>query len=609
MTDPKLTSGEIVRMSTKKVRFADELMAQLERLGYSHCFFLAGGNSMHLLEAASRTFECVPFTHEVSAVIAAEYFNEVSLSKAWVLVTAGPGLTNAITGIAGAWLESREVLVVGGQVKTSDLAGESGVRQRGIQEVDGVALTRPITKASIRVNRSTSFELIRNCIVNSGKGRKGPVFIEVPLDISASYFSLPSDENELPEVQSTLFRDFNLPSEIEKIIYSLTRSERPLFLLGQGLNRALAREISFTLAQKSIPVATSWTGADRAGFDLSNFVGRPNFFGMRAANIAVQQADLIVTLGARLGLQQTGFNRHDFAPHAKIISIEIDPKECEAHFDRARECINADTEWFTPDLIKAISKLRSDFSPWLEHCRELFRAFPLIETGSTRPNRFINPYELITHLGYIAAENEVIVPCSSGGTFTAFMQCFPNRSGQRILSNKGLASMGYGLAGAIGAALANPNQRVLHFEGDGGFIQNMQELGTLVQHDLNLKMFVFDNSGYASIRTTQRRYFGGNYVGCDKDTGLGLPNWPSLADSFGIKFVNLDASNWRAVAEEVLATNEATLVRVPVDPEFEYLPKIGSRLIDDGTMVSNPLHMMDPPISDQQQQSLLEKYI
>lgn len=597
-------------MVAKEMQFADSFMSLLKALGFSHCFFLAGGNSMHLLEAARRNFKCVPFTHEVSAVIAAEYFNEISDKKAWVLVTAGPGLTNAVTGIAGAWLESRELLVVGGQVKSTDLAGDTGVRQRGIQEIDGLALTQSLTKVGIRVGHDTTFAELESCIRSAGEGRKGPVFIEIPLDISGSPISIEQSKIGSAPASPSFHRDkSNLSNEIETVISSLQGSKRPLFLIGQGLSKPLSKELSRILALKSVPVATSWTGADRVGFDFSNYVGRPNFFGMRASNVIIQQADLVVTLGARLGIQQTGFNRESFAPNAQIISVEIDSAECNVPFERPRLCINEDCEVLVPLLIDAISTLRIDVAPWLGHCHDVLKAFPLVEAPEPQSRKFINPYRLIHELGGLASDEEQIVPCSSGGTFTAFMQSFPNLSSQRIISNKGLASMGYGLAGAIGVALSNPHRRVLHLEGDGGFLQNLQELGTVSQQVLNLKMFVFDNAGYASIRTTQKRYFGGNYVGCDTHTGLGLPNWQAIAKAFDVDFVDLEVDSWKSQVRQALDNGQATLIRVPVDPEFQYLPKIVSSLLQDGTMVSNPLHVMEPPVSDEKQLGLIQRFL
>ena len=565
---------------------------------------------MHLLEAASKTFTCVPFTHEVSAVIAAEYFNETSPTKAWVLVTAGPGLTNALTGIAGAWLESRELLVVGGQVKSSDLVGESGVRQRGIQEIDGLSLTRSITKAAVRVNEDTELAVLADQIRSAGVARKGPVFIEVPLDMSGREFPILSSEASEALAKEPARTSYSeVEEDVEFLVSRLSRGKRPVFLIGQGLNKSLASELAFLLAKKGIPVATSWTGADRVGVDSPNFIGRPNFFGMRASNIITQQADLLITLGARLGLQQTGFNQTGFAPHAQIISVEIDPTECSAPFERGRHCINQDCELVVPLLIKKLELLELDFDFWLDHCKEVMSAFPLVETPEHQSHEFINPYVLISELGTLVDDDELIVPCSSGGTFTAFMQCFRNSSNQRIISNKGLASMGYGLAGAIGVGLANPTRRVLHLEGDGGFLQNLQELGTIPQQGLNIKSLIFDNSGYASIRTTQKRYFGGNYVGCDNLTGLGIPRWKSIAEAYGLEFVSLTVDNWRFELIEAINSSQATIVRVPVNPEFEYLPKISSRVLDDGTMESNPLHIMEPKVTDAYRTGLIDKFM
>jgi acetolactate synthase-1/2/3 large subunit len=296
------------------MKYSDYLMQCLEGLGFTHVFYVAGGNSMHLLESASRYFECIPVVHEVTACISTEYFNESGGRKAFALVTAGPGLTNTITGIAGAWLESHELLVIGGQVKSANLKS-TGSRQGGIQEIDGVGLVAGITKKAVRIEKPMVEHEIAE-LVNLGKsGRKGPIFLEICLDVSATEFSdvdvMKRQAKTLtPSIEKSLSFDFNL----DQIRALIQKSSRPLILLGNGISRTASKELLEELAPLRIPVATTWSGADRIGFDYPFYAGRPNTFGMRWANIFQQQADLLIVVGSSLGLQQTGFNSAGFLP-------------------------------------------------------------------------------------------------------------------------------------------------------------------------------------------------------------------------------------------------------------------------------------------------------
>lgn len=579
--------------------FAEDICDWLVEEGYSHCFFLAGGNIMHLLDAARTRFECVPMTHEVSATVAAEYFNEVQdgNGRAFALVTAGPGITNALTGIAGAYTESRELLVLGGQVKTSDLS-KGDVRQRGIQEIDGVAITRPVTKSSLRLDEPISkATFVEHCRL-SRAGRKGPVFIEMPLDVQAA----PS-RSQLGAVASF---DRGLPvasqDEVMRVSDLLRSAQRPMLLLGGGVDRQVAWTVSEQLSRLGIPIATTYNGSDRIGSDNLVYAGRPNTWGMRWANIFQQQADVLVALGSRLGLQQTGFNVNEFLPVGRLVHVDIDAAELYKGHPQADVAIQADANDF---LIRVLSELQAkppdsattdSWAEWRAFGQMLRSKLPLSDPVNDQYEGYINPYDLGLWLSAAATPGDVWIPCSSGGAFTATYQVLLPKQGQVVISNKSLASMGYGLAGAIGAALAEPNRRVIHVEGDGGFAQNLNELGTVWAQNLNIKTFILVNDGYASIRMTQRNYFDGAWVGCDRTTGVGLPNWLGLKELYDIPIKVLRPEDLNDDLARELDARGPHVYLVPVHPEQTYFPKISSRVTRDGGMESAPLHMMSPPL-------------
>jgi acetolactate synthase-1/2/3 large subunit len=504
---------------------ADQLIAWLQNLGYTHCFFVSGGNSMHLLNAARQKMTCIPVVHEVSGGIAAEYFNESNLSggKAFVLVTAGPGLTNLVTALAGAFLESRELLVLGGQVKSSDLATD-GLRQRGIQEVNGVEISSSVSKSVFRIEKPISHNHFVQLVSDSFEGRKGPVFIEICLDAQGAPVDDTSDQGDgetlqyLQPIQPSL-------KEVETFRSMLIDSKRPVLLLGGGFSRDSVHSLIPLIEAWGIPVMTTWNAADRMDSAHELYFGRPNTWGQRSSNVIIQHADLVVAVGTRLGLQQTGFNWAEFAKNGSVIQIDLDENETRKGHPKIDLAINADAATALFQVLKDGSE-SIDWAEWRAHARHIRTVLPLSESTNTEHAGFLNPFEFALNLGQICNPYDTVIPCSSGGAFTVMMQSFNQKFGQVIITNKGLASMGYGLAGAIGAALADRNRKTILVEGDGGFAQNLQELATVSVQNLNLKMFIFANNGYASIRMTQKNYFNGAYLGCDIESGLGFPDWP-----------------------------------------------------------------------------------
>jgi acetolactate synthase-1/2/3 large subunit len=577
---------------------ADQVMSWLNELGYTHCFFVAGGNSMHLLNSARQKMECVPFVHEVSAGIAAEYFNEARAEgqRAFVLVTAGPGMTNLVTALAGAYLESRELLVLGGQVKSTDLA-TGGLRQRGIQEIDGVSIARPITKCSLRIEQPISKKSFADAVVAGVSGRPGPVFLEFCLDAQGAP-AVDDDSSTLNGAMSPIVLQTE-SSDLVRAISILATSQKPVLLLGGGVARSSLERLMSLIDASGIPVMTTWNGADRISSSHPQYLGRPNTWGQRSSNILIQQADVVVAVGTRLGLQQSGFNWQEFVAEGKIIHVDIDKAELTKGHPTTTLAIHADANDFLEKLLIEISNSKAvAWNSWLLDAQKVRASLPLSEAVNGYHDGFVNPFDFALQLSTICTESDQIVPCSSGGAFTVMMQAFNQKFGQTVITDKGLASMGYGLAGAIGASLSHRDRKTVLVEGDGGFAQNLQELATVDVQQLNLKIFIFANEGYASIRMTQRNYFDGAYLGCDTSTGLGFPVWEKLALAYGLSFLTL-SSAWADNPQFIDAWNSQrpTLFIVPIHPEQTYFPKISSQVTPSGGMMSAPLHLMTPEIT------------
>lgn len=573
-------------------KYSDIFMDWLKEFGYTHCFFVGGGNVMHLLESASSRFECVPVVHEVAAGIAAEYFNEVSENKrAFAMVTAGPGLTNIVTAIGGAWLENRELLVIGGQAKTSDLA-EGKVRQIGHQEIDGIGITSAITKSAVQLKNPMSKSDLWNLCELSRTGKKGPVFLEICLDVTASQV-VKEDEFVKSDLSSPLASDL----QINQIAELLNKSERPLFLIGGGVDREKFKKILPLLIEKRIPLATTFNGADRIGSDYKYYCGRPNWYGMRWSNILLQQSDLLICLGTRLGIQQVGFAWEHFAPNAHVVQIDLDVNEIDKRFPKIDTGLAVEVNNLLERLVSTGLHTSELIEDWLAHITTVRETLEMVDPANIAQEGFVELQSFLFKIGNYLNKEDIVIPCSSGGSYTGAMQMFKNKTGQLMVTDKSLASMGYGLSGAIGAAIAFPNKRTILIEGDGGFAQNMQEIGTVKNRNLNLKMFIASNKGYASIRTTQKAYFNNNYVGCDEETGLGLPDWQKIFDAYGIGTMQINSSNEFSVEfQDALNSDGPFAFIIDLDPDQLYFPKLTSRVMPDGRMESNPLHLMTPPL-------------
>lgn len=557
---------------------------------------------MHLIESARTRMECVAVVHEVSAGIAAEYFNVAMREtgkRAVVFVTAGPGLTNLITAIGGAWLESRELLIIGGQARTEFLS-RGTVRQIGHQEIDGVGITSPITKASVTIEKPMTFNELKKYSDLSASGRKGPVFVELCLDVSATYVDPISLDDRKETAEPEISGISTIPtSQIQEVWKA---SERPMILVGQGLSYEVFQQSYSRIKSLQVPTATSWNAADYLDYHDPLYAGRPNTYGMRWANAVIQQCDLLIVVGARLGLQQTGFNWEEFAPLAKVIHVDVDPLELSKSNPRTDINILGDADKILPEILQLLGKEPSkDTRNWIKFVSYVKAELTVNEPENQIFDNKANPFEVVTTLSEILRDsNNCLIPCSSGGSYTTIMQAFKQQKGQLLTNDKGLASMGYGLAGAIGTAIALPDHNVVLVEGDGGFSQNLNEVGTVANRQLNLKMVIFDNGGYASIRLSQRAYFNGNYIGCDDATGIGLPNWEAFFGAYGIpvSHVNGELSKDQATKELLLSAGPAAVI-VHIDKEQPFFPKLTSRIFPDGTMKSNPLHIMMPSLTNE----------
>jgi acetolactate synthase-1/2/3 large subunit len=578
------------------MKYSDQICIWLKELGYTHCFFVAGGNIMHILESASKHFVCVPVIHEVTAGIAVEYFNESNLTsedKAFALVTAGPGLTNILTALAGAFLESRELLVIGGQVKSSDLKNPE-LRQLGIQEIDGISVAKNFCVETLQITSPVGKSNFIDPIVSGYTARKGPVFIEFCLDAQAAALAEKDIDNHLTERKQL----DNAPIDFNGIYEQIQSSKRPVLLIGGGVDRKTTQLLENELKNFPFPVMTTWNATDRISSKAKPYMGRPNTWGQRYSNVLIQQSDLLIAVGTRLGLQQTGFNWKEFIPVGKVIQVDIDKEELDKVNPKVDIKLQCDANEFLIEMVKGVRQFESNsWNNWFEFCDMVKSKLPTSEDSNSRNPDYVNPYDFYLEISKLLEVGDSVIPSSSGAAETVAMQALEQIDGVTVITSKGLASMGYGLGGAIGAAYKS-KKRVFHIEGDGGFAQNLQDLGTVSINNLNIKTFLFCNDGYASIRMTQKNYFDGHYVGCDINTGLGLPAWEKLFESFSIPVFTIGPNGLNDVNVIKVITNPGPAAfLVKIDPDQTYFPKISSRIGPNGEIESNPIHKMSPDLS------------
>jgi acetolactate synthase-1/2/3 large subunit len=586
---------------TSPQRLADYVAAFVAAQGVKTVFMVPGGGAMFLIDAFGRSTELdyVPNHHEQASSIAAEAYSRINGRLGCAVVTTGPGATNAITGVAGAWIESVPLLIISGQVKRADLIGGSGVRQMGPQEVEIVSMVTPITKYAVTVLESNDIRYhLEKAVHLATTGRRGPVWLDIPLDVQNAAVDAGSLRGFEPE--PTAARKISIEDEARAVLEAIQRADRPLILAGHGIRLAGAAAAFRELYEIiGAPVVTTWNAMDLVPASHPLSVGKPGTVALRAPNFAVQNCDLLLAIGARLDNVVTAYNPKKFARSAKKIVVDVDPAELAKFPDESgiERKIEADARDFIDALLRLARKApRRGFGDWLARCAEWKRKYPL-DAGEPFPSSGrIGHFHLTKALSDGLPEQALIVTGSSGLGVEFFYTGFDNKEGQRIFLTSGLGAMGYGMPAMIGAYMASDRRPFFGVESDGSLMMNLQEMQTIASLKLPLRMFVINNRGYASIRNTQRNYFEGRYVGTGPEAKLDLPDFPQLARAFGWDaFVIEDAADLaRGVARAVAHQGGPLLIDVRVIENEALFPKSAALFNDDGSILSMPLEDMSP---------------
>jgi acetolactate synthase-1/2/3 large subunit len=572
--------------------------------GLTQVFMMTGGGAMHLNDSFGfePRLRCLFNHHEQACAIAAEGYARVSGRPAVLNVTTGPGGVNALTGVHGAWTDSIPMLIVSGQVKRETMVRShavDGLRQLGDQEIDIVRMAAGITKYAEVVTDPASIRYaLEKALHLATHGRPGPCWLDIPIDVQAA----PIDPERLRgyEPDDPAPDASRLERQCADVLARLSSAARPVILVGTGVRLAGALDVFETVSRRlGIPVAPAWTAVDQVASDDELYCGRTGTIGDRAGNLAVQNADVLLVIGSRLNIRQVSYNWGSFARHAFKIQVDIDPAELDKPTVRPEMGIAADARLFLEALNRCIQRLgfdRDRHRAWVGWCRERVRRYPVVDAHHrVIRNGLVNPYHFVEALFARLGADDIVV-CGNATASVVGFQAAVVKRGQRIFANSGCAAMGYDLPAAIGAATAAATRRVVCLAGDGSIQLNVQELQTVVHNRLPIKIFVLNNAGYLSMRMSQGGFFG-RFVGEGPRSGISFPSMVALAAAYGIPSTAAAGEGFTAAIEEALAADGPFLCEVTLDPEQQFEPKLSSRQLPDGRMVSSPLEDLFPFLS------------
>jgi acetolactate synthase I/II/III large subunit len=593
-----------------KVKVSKYIADFLADKGVKHIFTVTGGGAMHLNDAFGHheKLKCIYNHHEQASAIAAEGYTRLTGKIAGVCVTSGPGGTNAITGVLGGWLDSIPMFIISGQVKreTTIWSTEVKLRQLGDQEFNIVDCVKTMTKYSymiteemeIRYHLEKAWYLCQN-------GRGGPVWLDIPLDIQATIVEsddlLGFTEKELDKSENPVYDTSLTPVILEKI----KNAKKPIIFAGSGIRLGKAHDEFINLIEKlNIPVVTAWNAHDVLWNSHKLFCGRPGTVGTRGGNFVVENSDLILVLGCRLNIRQISYNYKEFAKSAYKIIIDIDENELKKPTLNPDMAIHADVRDVLISLNDALqTKNVGNHDKWLKWCREINLKYPAVLDKYYLSKFTVNPYVFVEKLFNMLEEGDRVIT-GNGSACVITFQAAEIKKNQRLFTNSGCAAMGYGFPAALGCCVAANGERIICLDGDGSFQMNLQELQTVVYNRLNMKVFILNNNGYHSIRQTQTNLFQPPLVGISDGNGLNFPNMEKLSYAYNIPYVRIDSLvGIENKINEVLMAEGPIIGEVILDPAQNFEPKLSSKILPDGKIISPPIDDMFPFLEREEYES------
>ena len=587
-------------------RVSDYIVDFLVANGIKDVFLLPGGGCMHLIDSFSlnKKINIISCNHEQAASIAAESYGRTSDAPFGVCcVTSGPGSTNTITGVAGSWIESLPMLIISGQVKRKDMIGKRRIRQGGVQEVEILPVVKNLTKYAETI---TSLQNLDRTLIkafsNLTCGRKGPVWLDVPLDIQAA----PYLKKRHTRIRTKEHSKANISfSQIEK---EFNKSERPLILAGHGVRiDGCHNELCSFVEKNNIPLLLTWNAMDILPYKNELYAGRPGVVAKRFGNLAVQNCDMLVSIGSRLDNVITAYDPNNFAPLAKKFIIDIDKDELKNCKVKGKKYCCRASIFLSSAMKFKINK--TNRRPWIDQINRWKQKYQDEFLGEKTIRSKFSHYQAVESLSEHIPENSLICTGSSGLAIESFYVSFKNKKNQRIFLTSGLGSMGYGLPSAIGACVGNNYKRTFLIESDGSLMLNIQELATVQSYKLPLTIIMMNNSGYASIRNTQRNYFKKRFVGTGKESGNFYPCFKTICKAFNFEYYCVKNSNeLKKAIHQDIKNRKQVLIDVMIKNNEQLAPKVSALPQSDGSMISMPLEDMSPllPLSVLQNEMIRE---
>jgi len=574
-----------------KKKVSDIVVEFLVKKGLTQVFGVTGGGAMHLNDSFSKNtkIKFVYTHHEQAAAMAADAYYREKTKPAIIHTTSGPGGTNALTGVVGAWIDSIPVIIISGQVPLTQQINKTNTRQIGVQEANIIEIIKSSTKYSQTLtDPNKTFDVLETAFKMMLEGRPGPVWIDIPLDIQAKKILT---KKIIKKTNLKKSSEIGISNKIKKMLNLISNSKRPVIIAGNGIHISKSKNEFYNFISKvKCPIITSWNGSDLINNNHDLYIGRMGLFGDRPSNLAAQNSDLMIVLGSRLSVPQIGYITKDFAKNAKKIIIDIDKNELNKNFlSKINIKFNCDLNFFFKKINLVLKKKGSlfKFSKWTKITQEWKNKYPVYNENQSKNEKNINSFYFIKKLSKVLNSHSTVVT-DMGTSFTCTMQTMEinDHFKQRLFTSSGLAAMGFGLPGAIGASFANLKKKIVCITGDGGFMFNIQELQTIKHHKLPIKIFVLENKGYLTMQLMQKKNFK-KLTGSDVKSGISFPKIKNIAKSFGLDYIKLNKKKIENQIKQVLSNRKPVLIEVNMPKLQSLVPRVQAQLLKDGSF-ANP---------------------
>lgn len=581
------------------MRVADFVIKFLESKKISTVFTVSGGGSIFLCDALykSKKLKYVSCHHEQAVSFAAESFSRVKNKPGAAIITTGPGGTNCTTGVACCWIDSVPTMFISGQVYLNQTIKNTKLRQIGVQEFDIINMVKSSTKYAVMIKDPTEIKYhLEKAYYTSSEGRPGPVWIDIPADIQNAEINHKNLKTFLPPKK--IFKKNLIDKKIKKIAKLLSKCERPVLHLGQGVKISGGEKVLRKIISKyKFPFALTWNASDLIESKNSSYIGRPGAFAERGTNFIIQNCELFISVGSRLPFMVTGYNANDFARKAKKVMVDIDENELRKCRVNLNQKIKCDAKYFLEKLYNYLPKKINLSKNWLTYCQNVRKKYPIVLENYRKQKKYVNSYDFVDILSDELKFKDIIVT-DMGLSFVGTHQAFKVKKGQKLFTNSGHAPMGWGLPAAIGACYANKRKRIICLTGEGGLQMNIQEFATIMHNKLPIKTFIYNNGGYLTIKQTQQLGFNSRIMGSNSSTGLSFPDYKKIAESHNIQYVKINNNKkLNQKIKKILNNNNPVICELMMDHNQEQMPKAINKRTPDGKSKPTKFEDMYPFLS------------